>query len=222
MRILHCADLHANDGWFRWLIQESPGYDLVCIAGDLLDLSPNRAIDEQLKRVPEYLRNVKAPLAICSGNHDSLPGGGARLEHAGWIQELRGVGVWVDGDPFELGGFRFRCVPWMSQMVEARPDEIWVVHSPPDRSRTGMVRGGADFGDFSLGEQFRAGLGPWLALAGHVHDPQSWRAKVGRTWVLNPGCQNKGKLPQHIQVDLERARAIWHGADGTEEPAGLR
>jgi hypothetical protein len=32
------ADLHFRLHWFRWLIEQAPDFDLVCIAGDLLDL----------------------------------------------------------------------------------------------------------------------------------------------------------------------------------------
>lgn len=222
MRLLHCADLHGNDRWFDWLIKESPRFDLVCIAGDLLDVSPCRPIGDQLEMVPAYLRKVMVPLAICSGNHDCLAGGGARLEHAAWLQELRGPGVWVDGDQFELGGFGFRCIPWMSQELVAGVEEIWVVHSPPDQTRTGIVRGGADFGDFALGELCRSGLGPRLALSGHVHDPQAWHARVGRTWSLNPGYQERGNVPRHIEVELDRSRAFWHGGNDTEDRALLK
>lgn len=32
------ADLHLSDNWFRWLLEKWREYDLVCIAGDHLDL----------------------------------------------------------------------------------------------------------------------------------------------------------------------------------------
>ena len=172
--------------------------------------------------MPKYLGKIRTPLALCSGNHDSLAGGGPRLEHAAWLQETRREKCCVDGDCFELGGYRFRCIPWLSQEVEARPDEIWVIHAPPEQTKTGITRGGADFGDFTFGEQCRAGLGPRLALSGHVHDPQSWRVKVGRTWSLNPGCLDGSDVPQHIVIDLNRALATWRGPDGAEEVTLLR
>jgi predicted phosphodiesterase len=218
MRILHCSDFHANDRWFRWLIEASLRYDLVCLAGDLMDLNPYRSIDGRLERIAGYLKAIEAPLALCSGNHDSQAGSGPRLEHATWLQELRGEKCWVDGDRFELGGYRFRCIPWLSQEIEAGPDEIWVIHAPPDQTKTGITRGGIDFGDFTFGEQCRNGLGPRLALSGHVHDPKSWRAKVKRTWSLNPGCQEQGNPPRYIEIDLGKARAIWRGSEGRTEP----
>jgi hypothetical protein len=38
MKILLTADLHFHTDWFRWLIEQAQGYDLVCLAGDLLDM----------------------------------------------------------------------------------------------------------------------------------------------------------------------------------------
>jgi Icc-related predicted phosphoesterase len=48
MKLLLTADLHFRLHWFRWLIEQAPDFDLVCIAGDLLDYvqvrNPDRAI----------------------------------------------------------------------------------------------------------------------------------------------------------------------------------
>src|SRR5271165_2309188 len=38
MKLLISADLHFRLQWFRWLIEQAPDFDLVCIAGDLLDM----------------------------------------------------------------------------------------------------------------------------------------------------------------------------------------
>jgi hypothetical protein len=102
----------------------------------------------------------------------------------------------------------------LSQEIGAQPAEIWIIHSPPDRAKTGITRGGVGFGDFAFGEQCWGGLGPRLALSGHVHDPQSWRTKLGRTWSLNPGYAETLTLPRHIVIDLKRNRAIWYGPIG--------
>jgi Icc-related predicted phosphoesterase len=40
MKLLITADLHFRFHWFRWLIEQAPDFDLVCIAGDLLDMFP--------------------------------------------------------------------------------------------------------------------------------------------------------------------------------------
>jgi Icc-related predicted phosphoesterase len=38
MKLLLTADLHFRIPWFRWLIEQAPSYNLVCIAGDSLDM----------------------------------------------------------------------------------------------------------------------------------------------------------------------------------------
>jgi Icc-related predicted phosphoesterase len=38
MKLLLTGDLHYRIHWFRWLIEEAPNFDLVCISGDLLDM----------------------------------------------------------------------------------------------------------------------------------------------------------------------------------------
>lgn len=210
MKILHCADLHASDQWFRWLIKESSKFDLVCLAGDLLNLNRHCVPGAQVDKVVAYLRQIEAPMAICSGNHDGIEGEDFRLVEAFWLQELRGPNVWVDGDQFTLGGHAFRVLGWQSALPIAASGELWITHCPPDLCPTGIVRGGVDFGDFELGELARSGLGPRIAMSGHCHDRQRWWAKIGRTCSLNPGCFN-GPSPSHIVLDLDRNIATYHG-----------
>jgi Icc-related predicted phosphoesterase len=38
MKLLLTADFHFRTDWFRWLMEQAPSYDLVCVAGDLLDM----------------------------------------------------------------------------------------------------------------------------------------------------------------------------------------
>jgi predicted MPP superfamily phosphohydrolase len=74
MKVLLTADLHSNPGWFGWLEEEAGNYDLVCIAGDLLDAFSKVAIQDQVAQVKGFLYRVtaKTRVAICSGNHDAF------------------------------------------------------------------------------------------------------------------------------------------------------
>jgi len=215
MRILHCTDLHASDAACRWIVEQSPGYDLVCLSGDLLDLNPYRLPAGQIERVVARIRQITVPVAICSGNHDHFAAYDDRLADAKWMQDLRRPLLWLDGDIFEIEGYRFRVFPWMGAVPPAAgPDEIWLMHAPPDLSPVSLARGGGDFGDFALGELCRSGAGPRLVLSGHVHDRVSWVSKVGRTWCLNPGCDPGAEIPHHIVIDLSRSRAVFNGPAG--------
>ncbi|HEY1793350.1 MAG TPA: metallophosphoesterase [Opitutaceae bacterium] len=204
MRILHVTDFHGSDPLFDWLSQASKGFDLVAFSGDLLDLNQHRPVGGQIDRVLAHLKRILVPTAIVSGNHDSVAGRGSQLELAQWLKEAKREGVWIDGDAFELGGQSFRCIPWNRALPDALPGEIWLIHAPPDEAATGISRGGAGWGSFDFGELCRSKKGPRLALSGHVHDPQSWRAKVGATWSLNPGRTDDSATPNHIVIDLSR------------------
>lgn len=221
MRILHLSDLHAVNGHFEWVIKEQARYDLVCITGDLLDANPLKDVGDQLGRVIRHLERIRKPLALCSGNHDSLAGAGPRLEHAQWLRELRGPNVWIDGEMFEFGEFKFRCIPWNGFIPEVQSEEIWLMHAPPGGAKTAIARGGINWGDLVLGDLCRAALGPALALSGHIHDPQAHFSRVGRTWSLNPGCAEKASTPNHNIIDLGRGVAFHHRASGETDAVRL-
>lgn len=217
MRILHCSDLHADDASFHWLVEQSERFDLVCLTGDLLDMNPYRLPPGQIDRVVGYIRQITAPVAICSGNHDNFSGDDPRLVDAAWLQELRGPRVWVDGDRFAWCGQKFRVFPWIASIpASASPDEIWLIHAPPDLSPTSIVRGGPGFGDFELGELCRSEAGPRLVLSGHVHDRQAWCAKIGRTWSLNPGRPNSAGSPNYISIRIDHEMVANFGTASGE------
>src|SRR5258707_1364887 len=113
MKILHVSDLHARPAWFKWLIGESSKYDIVCIAGDLLDLGRddvNGTTDEQIDMALNHLIQLRAPYALCSGNHDLIPVPG--YDTARWAEPLRQRGVFIDRSVFWFHDYRFRCIPY--------------------------------------------------------------------------------------------------------------
>jgi predicted MPP superfamily phosphohydrolase len=73
VKLLLTADLHFRVHWYRYLIEQAPGYDLVCIAGDLLDLFKGESRIEQSREVTKLIRELASvvPVALCSGNHDN-------------------------------------------------------------------------------------------------------------------------------------------------------
>jgi len=219
--ILHVSDFHCNERWFRWLLGSSHRYSLVCITGDLLDLNPYLPLDRQVDRVIPFLREMDTPLAVVSGNHDSAPGAGSRLEHAQWLGEVRGDHTWIDGDTFEHDGFLFRCLPWSGTLPIAGANEVWLHHAPPSQAMTAISRVGCDFGDFNLGEQVRAGQGPNLVLCGHVHEPARSSTCVGGSWSLNPGFVAKATVPSYFEIDLIEGIAEHHYALGKSKVVRL-
>jgi Icc-related predicted phosphoesterase len=73
VKLLLTADLHYRIDWFRWLIEQAPRYDLVCIAGDLLNMFAIESTKEQAREVGRLIRELAdiVPVAVCSGNHDN-------------------------------------------------------------------------------------------------------------------------------------------------------
>jgi len=212
MHILHCSDFHGYEPWFRWLAACSADYDLVCVTGDHLDLADYRSIDTQITILRTAYERLVSPAALISGNNDSFNAEGSPLWllHAKWLADLRRPGLWVDGDEFELGGIRFRCVGWNAPTFAATGGEVWLHHAPPARSPLSIGPLGDDVGDEMLGELCRAGAGPAMVLAGHQHEPRHWLWHIGRTWVLNPGRGCHVSVPNHIVIDTDQRTVALH------------
>jgi hypothetical protein len=99
MKVLLTADLHSNLDWFRWLEEEAGKYELVCIAGDLLDAFSKVVLGDQAAQAKGFLYRLagKTSVAVCSGNHDeteivppSLLSAEPRYA-ASWLEEMREV-----------------------------------------------------------------------------------------------------------------------------------
>lgn len=205
--ILHVTDFHANLRWFRWLANVSARYELICMSGDMLDLNQHSPRGRQLEGIQKHILSIRAPLALVSGNHDVLASEGAGPEGVRWLTEFRGPSRWVDGDCFGVAGARFRCIPWMGAFPRKTSDDVWLTHQPPEGA-VGISRGGAGWGSFELTEVLQNGSSPRIVLCGHIHDPQLWRSKIGRTWALNPGRAKEASLvPNFIEIDLKRGIA---------------
>ncbi|MFZ5497219.1 MAG: metallophosphoesterase family protein [Verrucomicrobiota bacterium] len=221
MKILHCSDLHGVFPWYEWLVREAPGYDLVCLAGDLLDAGSPGTIPDQMRDISVILGRVRTAMAICSGNHDmvhAVDSGPSAL----WVQDLRRPGVWTDGDRCERQGRRFYCHPWVLPVPVASAGDIWIIHSPPEGTATSQADGSDyDHGDFEFSELCQSGRGPAIALCGHIHEPRSWNATMGRTLVLNPGWSRDPLVPAHIVLDLSQRTATRHFPEHPPETVRL-
>lgn len=235
MRALVVADLHYSLPQLDWLMRAAPAYDLVIIAGDLLDLAGHVDIDTQIVVVGKYLARLAAlvPVIACSGNHDldATDAGGER--YAAWLQDAREDGVHVDGDLVPMAsGLATVCAYWDgplgrdrldSFLAASRPPQgvawLWVHHMPPDRASVSW-NGHVHAGDAHLDELI-ARYAPDIVLSGHVHGAPfrqggSWIDRLGRTWVLNPGRQ-LGALPTFIELEIDRGEVAWTSLAGHEQ-----
>lgn len=234
MRILAVADLHYALRQFDWVRCQMEHFDLVVVAGDLLDLGSPVDLDTQAVAVSRILRRWSAhgPVVAASGNHD-LNGIYADTERAAvWLQELAADPLRVDDQCWEKDGVLVSVCRWWdgprsrARMLErlqqdaARPKNtwIWVHHNPPDACPIAWT--GRHFaGDAELPlwiERWR----PDFVLCGHVHHAPfypdgAWQAMVGGARVFNPGRQ-PGPVPAAIALDLDHHRAEWWSAEGIE------
>jgi hypothetical protein len=58
MKLLLSADPHFRTDWFRWLMEQAPSYDLICIAGDLLDMFNVESPKGQAREVSILIRRL--------------------------------------------------------------------------------------------------------------------------------------------------------------------
>lgn len=234
LRILLVSDLHYTLPQFDWVVQAAPGFDLVVLAGDSLDISSAVPLEAQAVVVLRYLALMQAAgrVVVSSGNHD-LTGPDAQGEQAAlWLEEARAAGIPTDGASLQLGDTLVTLCPWwdgpagraalQSQLARdaaRRPARwIWVYHWPPAGSPTCWT-GRRHYGDADLSGWITEHR-PDIVLAGHVHEPPfkrqgSWADRIGSTWVFNPGRQI-GPVPTCIEIDLAEGSARWQSLLGEE------
>jgi len=234
MRLLLVSDLHYGLRQYDWVAEAAPDFDVVVIAGDMLDLRSVVPIPAQTTAIAAQLARIGArgTLAAASGNHDLDDRDEAGEKAAVWLQGSRSTQVHVDGDSLVVGSTLLTICPWWDGptgrqeledrlVTESALDKetwAWVYHAPPAGSRLSWD-GRREYGDDVLSgwiERFQ----PDFVFAGHIHQSPfmpdgGWAERVGSTWVFNPGRQ-PGPVPAHIVLDLEAGQATWSSIEGRE------
>ena len=236
MKILLVADLHYSLRQWDWLNDTADRFDLVVVAGDLLDIASIVPLEAQIIVVRKYLQRLtpQAPILVCSGNHDIRSEDETQTRDAAWLRDKKGDHYLADGDHFEQGNFYFSMLPWWEddaqreqieqQLVTQREEAagkrwIWVYHAPPKGTKVAWS-GKRDFGDDALPawiERFE----PELVLGGHIHNAPfyadgSWIDNIHGTWVFNGGKQI-GSVPCFTVIDTENNKAMWMSAAEAEQ-----
>lgn len=235
MRCLLVSDLHYTLKQLDWVQGAASDFDVVVIAGDLLDIVSVAQLDAQIAVILKYLARVQTQttLLVSSGNHDLNATDEAGEKVARWLGRARRQGVPVDGDALTVGDTLFTICPWwdgprgreavgalLARDAAARTGRwIWVYHAPPADSPTSWT-GSRHFGDEQL-VRWIAEYRPDFVLAGHIHQSPfrkggSWVDRLGDTWVFNAGRQI-GPCPTHVVVDTEARSATWSWQEGVEE-----
>ncbi|MCB9992368.1 MAG: metallophosphoesterase family protein [Hyphomicrobiaceae bacterium] len=234
MKLLAVADLHYSLRQFDWVIEVAPNYDMVILAGDMLDIASMVDPAAQIVVIREILRKFrsKAPLLVCSGNHD-LDGDESDGErHARWLRTVRSMDIPVDGDTLHIDETTLTLCPWWDGTAtrdgiglqlekasgERRRHWIWLYHAPPTDSPISWS-GQRHFGDPALTEWVTK-YQPDLVFCGHVHEAPfqrngSWIDRIGKTWLFNAGRQI-GDVPTSISIDTDLNKAAWFSLEGAE------
>ena len=223
--ILSVADLHYRKRQYAWLAAQAGKFDVICIAGDLLDMHTSAAtgLRQQAAWVLDWIAAFptdRTRLFVVSGNHDWWPGHGPIAEGR-WRQRARRPGVYVDGDVVRHGGLTFACKPWNGPLalpVRAGP-VVLVAHAPPEDAVVGSEngRGVGDFETRQLAASLPSPAGS-LVLSGHAHHPDAFLGHVGRVACLNSGCTLTAPVPRHFVIDAG-ARWAWLFAGSALEAA---
>lgn len=236
MKLLVVSDIHYSLQQYDWLTRVSGDFDLVVIAGDVLELAAPVDLDTQAAVVGQYFRKIcaRVPLVVCSGNHDLLEDCDG-VRSAEWLEELGIPGLTVDNGCFETDELRIFSLPW-SQTVEEKENVgrwlaaqvdmddprtvFWVHHAPPKGAKTSW-NGKQDFGDSELVGWIEE-YSPDMVFSGHVHNapyygPEgSWIDRIGHTVVINGGRQI-GEKPATVELEVENGTLVWCGMEGCEE-----
>lgn len=234
MRILAIADLHYALRQFDWVGEHLERFDLLVLAGDLLDLGSSVDLDVQELVVQGYLRRFAARrmLLSSSGNHDiqELLSDGERA--ARWMESLNAPNLKPDYQSFERDGVLFSVCPWWDgpdtrgkaeqQLAEdaVKPKKawIWLHHNPP--LGTPIAWTGTEFRGDAVAREWIERYQPDFVFTGHIHNAPfyaagSWHARIGKSVIFNAGKQPGGK-PAHIILDLGTRRAEWISIEASE------
>ena len=234
MRCLVVADLHYSLPQYDWVLSAAPHFDVVIIAGDVLDIGSVVDFRAQIVVVRKYLARLSevTRVLLCSGNHDLDERDETGEKISRWIANIGNPGIAHDGDSVTIGDTFFTICPWWDgprvkagigvQLEAAAATQhgrwVWIHHAPAANSPTSWG-GSRYFGDAEL-VQWIENYQPNMVLSGHVHQSPfvkdgSWFDRIGGTWVFNVG-QQFGAPPAHIMLDLDAGKAYWFSAAGEQ------
>jgi predicted MPP superfamily phosphohydrolase len=235
MKLLVTADLHFRLHWFRWLIEQAPDFDLVCIAGDLLDMFKSETRLEQAREITRLVRELAdiVPVAVCSGNHDNA-GRLASHDRASVYEWFIDLGthrnIITDGSTRKLGNLIVTAIPyhcsrqeksiWLDRGSTVRKQirMPWIVlHHVPPKNGSGVS--GEELEAAGLLATYR----PDYFVSGHDHaypytSGQSWNQKLGESRLLVAGQLLGAPFPNHIKLNTGSGELSWQTTSETWIP----
>jgi Calcineurin-like phosphoesterase len=215
VKLLLTADFHFRKPWYEWLLYVTGQYDMVCVAGDLLDMFHPDGVVPQLVYIYEWMQmltKLGVPIALCSGNHD-LPGNqpilvpgvsirkdklavlGEYAKHDRWLHALKlNHLVAVDDDSKIIRSrsgeaISVVCVPYSAggSLVPLAPaaDPCLILHHEPP-AQTLLAEPKSGSREFAFAIARRQ---PAWTLSGHVHFAEGaeniFSQRIGKSWCFN-------------------------------------
>lgn len=137
MRILLTADIHNIPEWLRYLEGVAPEFELITIAGDVLDAEDDRGTISQVRDFYNFVPRVCASgtsLAITTGNHDRLIYGEDQIDDSfsGMWEVLMSNNWWDRLDQITVSGKVI--APGQAGVVTSSAGETIVVSAHPYRT----------------------------------------------------------------------------------------
>ena len=229
MKILITADLHLRNKWFAWLLAQAPYFDLIAIAGDLLDMFSSTPRLDQTRDVSRWLRELSkiTRVAVCSGNHD-IAGRQITKDRAPVYEWLARLGdsprICTDGSTHLLEEILVTELPyhcseeqksiWLDRGISIRRSRgtpWFVLHHVPPIAYPGSTQEESEAAKLLIRYQ------PDYFVSAHSHqfpyfDGHRWAMNVGTVTVLFPGQLLSADTPNHILVDTATRRMSWQTA----------
>jgi len=226
MKILITADLHYREEWFRWLSTRAGDYDLICIAGDLLDMFFREPRIVQGREVRRWIRELAkvTRVAICSGNHDDA-GRQICVDRAPVYEWLVALGkepnIITDGVTEIVNDLIVTTVPyhcskgqksvWLDRgnILRRQRGTRWLVlHHAPPMGFPGSI------GEEHEAEELLLRYRPEWFISGHSHQfpylaGRGWTHVIKGVHLLVPGQLLAAPFPNHIVLDTNSGQARW-------------
>jgi predicted phosphodiesterase len=108
MNIWLTGDLHFNKKQFEYLLKNENKYDILCLAGDLLNHKLG-SFKTQTTWISDFLQKFEKPILLCSGNHDI-----DKDNEFNWLDNCNKTNLYLDNRKPKINNIRFGVMPYMS------------------------------------------------------------------------------------------------------------
>lgn len=198
LKIFHSTDLHFNKHWFEWIKSQEKDYDVFCLTGDFLDDSKVETLTEQIDWVSNWMKQLKKPLFVCSGNHDI-----EELDNEDWLNKI--LNIYSDNSIKRINGIKFGCIPYIApDFLEFDECDVILYHIPPAKTKTSIHENtNVDWGDKEFHRILEKRIiSPKIALCGHLHHPLNIKDKINDTKIYNVGSNKHSLVPNFTILEI--------------------